>query len=294
MFKEFPKQVCAFDCEWVPDARAGQLFSDAKPYREEKAVFEAMWKRHRDYSAENPRPFLKLIQSRVVSIAALVRKQTGNGAVQLTLASLPKSFDSPPVEKEIIGRFLDWIGTERPQLIGFNSQGSDLPILVQRGIVNGVRAAGFCFKPNKPWEGYDYFNRYSEGHLDLMSLVSGFGSRAPSLNEVAVLSGIPGKLDVSGSDVADLWLAGKYRKIVEYNEHDALTTYLLWMRMSLFAGHLTQESYEREEDRLHRFLEQRGSKHPHLLAFLEKWDALRAQTQRGEDGQSFEIGVAPH
>ena len=139
-----------------------------------------------------------------------------------------------------------------------------------------MSAGEFCHKPNKPWEGYDYLNRYSEGHLDLMNLVTGSGYRgAPSLNEIAVLSGIPGKIDVRGSDVADLWLARDYKKIVEYNEHDALTTYLLWLRTSLFAGHLTQATYAEEERRLHDFLEERQTHFPHLHVYLDRWDALR-------------------
>lgn len=279
MFKEIPKQVWAFDCEWVPDSRAGALLAQkaGEGGKNEASIFDAMWARHKDHSEENPRPFLKLVQSRVVSISVLARKQELDGIVHLSLTSQPKTFDAPTTEREILARFLDGVGAVRPQLVGYNSQNSDLPILIQRGIINGVRAEGFCYKPDKPWEGYDYLSRYSEGHLDLMDMVTGSGFRgAPSLNEIAVLSGIPGKIDVCGSDVADLWLAGDYQKIVEYNEHDALTTYLLWLRMSLFAGHLTEGSYAEEERRLHDFLKDRSTLKPHLRAFLDRWDALRA------------------
>lgn len=35
---------------------------------------------------------------------------------------------------------------------------------------------------------------------------------------------------------------------VQYNECDALTTYLLWLRAALLAGHLTPEQHAHEEE----------------------------------------------
>jgi len=40
-----------------------------------------------------------------------------------------------------------------------------------------------------------------------------------------------GKMDVDGEEVAFLWLDGKLNEIVAYNEFDALTTYLVWLRV---------------------------------------------------------------
>jgi predicted PolB exonuclease-like 3'-5' exonuclease len=61
--------------------------------------------------------------------------------------------------------------------------------------------------------------------VDLKRILGGFGRAVvPSLHESATLSGIPGKLDVDGNQVAELWLQGKLREIVDYNQFDALTT----------------------------------------------------------------------
>ena len=45
--------------------------------------------------------------------------------------------------------------------------------------------------------GDDYFDsRNSEASVDIKDVVGGWGKAMPSLNEIATLSGIPGKMDV--------------------------------------------------------------------------------------------------
>ena len=75
-------------------------------------------------------------------------------------------------EREIIERFLYMVGERSPQLVGFNSIDSDLQVLIQRGLVNEVRADKFSQRPDKPWDGRDYFARSSEAHLDIIKLLS--------------------------------------------------------------------------------------------------------------------------
>ena len=101
------------------------------------------------------------------------------------------------------------------------------------------------------------------------------------LHEIATLSGIPGKLDVDGNQVAELWLAGDLRRIVEYNEFDALTPYLLWLRVAHFAGHFTPEEYAEEQEALRRMVEDLAGKRAHLARYLDEWQRLRAATGNG-------------
>ncbi|HCZ48898.1 MAG TPA: hypothetical protein DCZ11_07820, partial [Gammaproteobacteria bacterium] len=56
-------------------------------------------------------------------------------------------------ERHVVGTFLDAVGEYRPQLVGYNSINADLKILLQRAVVNGLSAAAFCRRPDKPWEG---------------------------------------------------------------------------------------------------------------------------------------------
>jgi hypothetical protein len=180
-------------------------------------------------------------------------------AESITLISQPREPKLDATEGEIISGFLTGVGNSKPQLVGFSSHSSDLPALIQRALVNRLNLPGFCARPNKPWEGPDYFARGSDYNIDLKEELAGWGKATPSLHEVATACGIPGKIGTDGGDVVGLWRAGDVRKIVQYNECDALTTYLLWLRVALLAGHLTQEQHEVGEHEIRTLLEARSA-----------------------------------
>jgi predicted PolB exonuclease-like 3'-5' exonuclease len=181
-----------------------------------------------------------------------------------------------------VGTFFDAIGTHQPQLVGFNSQSADLKILIQRGLASGIQAAGFCTRPDKPWEGVDYFARTSDWHIDLLEILGGWGKSTPSLHEMAAVCRIPGKLTGDGQQVAPLWLKGELAKIVAYNEFDVLTTYLLWLRLAHFGGFLSAEQYEQEQELLRQLLttESKEPERSQLKDYLEEWDALRGGSSK--------------
>jgi len=273
MFKSIGRKVYSFDLEWVPDTRAGRLLlglSDATP---ELKVWEAMWKAAGG-TDENPRPFIKTIQSRIVSVAAVIRQENDKGEVTLRLTSLPKNPENEAERNEaaILKIFLDALGEHKPQIVGFYSGNADIPILVQRSIINGLHAPGFASRPDKPWNGVDYFDhRNSEGHIDISTVGSAY-KNTYTLNEMATLSGIPGKLGVAGGDVAQMWLDGKYSDICHYNQTDAITTYLTWLRIAHFGGFFNDANYQVEQQRVFDLINseiKRGGKH--LKAFLDAW-----------------------
>ena len=82
-----------------------------------------------------------------------------------------------------------------------------------------------------------------------MEILSGWGGGKGyvALHEIATLSGIPGKFQADGEQVAPMWLDGRRREIVQYNCFDALTTYLLWLRMAHVAGLFTADQYAAEQ-----------------------------------------------
>jgi predicted PolB exonuclease-like 3'-5' exonuclease len=160
---------------------------------------------------------------------------------------------------------------------------ADLKILIQRGLILGVQASGFCKRPARLSDGVDYFARSGDWHIDLKEIVGGWGKGSPSLHQLAVQSGIPGKMGVDGNQVAELWLAGELDQIVQYNEADALTTYLVWLRLAHFAGHFTVDQYQHEQDQVRSLLE-RESQEPgkaHLGAYLQEWNRLQELVREG-------------
>jgi predicted PolB exonuclease-like 3'-5' exonuclease len=284
MFRTVKDHVWAFDLEWVPDPMAGRLLHKLPDRMSDREVMMVMWEQANP-TPENPMPFLRTILCRVVSIAAVVRKVKPDGEVKLDLVSLPRDTMDVEQAKEanLISRFLHAIGkgNESPQLVGYNSQAADLKILLQRGFVLGIEAAAYCKRPEKPWDGRDYFARESEWNIDMCNILGGYGrggSSAVSLHQAAVLSGIPGKMDVDGNQVAGMWLDGKLDKIVQYNEYDALTTYLVWLRLAHFGCLFDDEQYEIENQRVRTLLaneiENKGKLH--LQAYVDEWNRLQS------------------
>lgn len=285
MFKSVKDQIWFFDCEWVPDPKAGRLLYNLPSSVSDEEVLKEMWSRS-GATEDNPQPFLKTVLCRVVSVAALMRKVAPASAnlpeeerVKLHLLWLPRDLEDAESRSEasIVGTFINAVGKCKPQLVGFNSRASDLKILFQRAVINGISAPEFCSRPDKPWEGVDYFSKDSDWNVDLMDCLGGWSGRgAPSLHEVAVLSGIPGKMDVSGDDVASMWMSGRWREIVEYNCYDALTTYLVWLRMAHLGGYISDEEYETEQMVFTNMLIEEAEKPglAFLLKYLNEWNRL--------------------
>jgi predicted PolB exonuclease-like 3'-5' exonuclease len=279
VIRDVAERVWAFDLEWVPDPLAGRLLHGLPDSLPDAEVLREMW-RAGGASDEDPTPFLKTAVCRIVSIAAVERRARGDAPGALRLLSLPHSPQNPDETREadVVGRFLEALGKYKPQLVGFNSHDSDLKILIQRGLVLGVQAADFADRPEKPWLGPDYFARGSDWNLDLKQIVGGWGKAVPSLHEIAVQCGIPGKLDVDGNDVAGMWLEGRLPEIVAYNEMDALTTYLVWLRLAHFAGCFTNAGYAAEQAEVWSLVEREiAAGKTHLSRYLDAWSTLRAR-----------------
>jgi len=55
--------------------------------------------------------------------------------------------------------------------------------------------------------------------------------------------GIPGKYDVSGDQVLELYYKDELQKINEYCQSDVLNTYWLYLKYELLKGNLLKEDY---------------------------------------------------
>ena len=283
MIKSVADEVWAFDCEWVPDIQAGRLLYGLPDDVPRSEVLRVMWEQG-GATEENPMPFLKTLLCRVVSVATVIRRVQRNGEVQLFLHALPENPDDAKQSQDetyILRRFLlDGLSVRNPQLVGFNSRNADLRILTQRAFTHGIDLKAMGERVHaKPWESRD---------IDLMELISGFGKGSSvSLNELARLSGIPGKMNVVGEDVCGLWYGGKIRDIVNYNCFDALTTYLVWLRMAFVSGFFSQEKYRAEQRLVRKLIEERAQRTDgaFLMAYLEEWRSLKERT--GQDDGIF-------
>jgi len=278
MFKTIQPNLLSFDIEWVPDPdAAARLYGvDVSSPEGRHDAFRRLWAEG-GATPEMPRPYLKTMLCRIVTIAGIYREARPNGEVALHLVSFPKDLHNPEecTERAMLEAFLNGIGRKSPQLVGYNSTEADIPILMQRAVVHGIGGQGFGSRPDKPWEGADYFNSASDFSVDLARALA-WGRNTPRLHEAATVSGIPGKVDTAGDQVWELYLLNRLDKILAYNEFDALTTHLLWARLARFGELLTAEQYDYEQLQVRNLIKREIDKgKTHLERYLSAWDKLQ-------------------
>ena len=305
MLKKIFKRVFVFDVEWVPDPLAAKLLYK-KDFENDKEAFEALWKYTRTKGAidkeeiiedikANPQPYIKTILCKIVSIAGVSRRAVQGKAPLLELVTFPKNASNPKeaLEVAILENFLSafQFGKEYDlQLVGYNSSQADIPIIAQRAMLNGLNGQLFGKRPDKPWLGNDYLagRNTSDCHIDLQFALLGEYNNAPRLHEAAVNCGIPGKFGIpgeealSGNKVWESYLKGDegLADIITYNQYDALTTYLLWVRMAYFSGIFTDEAYALEQEAVKQLIQDNLSTYPNLKAYQEEWDRIEGDVSQ--------------
>jgi predicted PolB exonuclease-like 3'-5' exonuclease len=144
-------------------------------------------------------------------------------------------------------------------------------VLVNRALQHGVSAA--CFwdtgRDNQDFRYSNYINRFHERHIDLMDVLSLYGGRGSPLDDVARLSGFPGKLGIGGAAVWESYRRGELAAIRGYCEADCVNTYLLFLRFQLMRCVFDAARYAEECSLLRAALERRSE--PHWREFLSLW-----------------------
>jgi len=316
MFKSIPSKAIAFDIEWVPDPHTIRVYYQEPDLNDDEAVALAYCEqRLKDGLGPNDQVYLKTSLCRVVSIAAVTRiYKPANSAAPLydpstithKLISIPEVDDIAPEdlsEAGVINMFLNFLGKNKPQLIGFNVLNADLPIMLQRSLQGNVRAPAFFERPEKPWEGVDYFYKDGDYVVDLARILGGYGRAMPSLKELCAVARIPGKMSTDGSRVAGLFSENRIKEILEYNHFDALSTFLLWLRFAHATGHISTEGYRSEVELFRMYITTRSEEpgYEHLSRYLEAWAILEnggvyaAEPDHDTyaEGDSAEGGMAP-
>jgi predicted PolB exonuclease-like 3'-5' exonuclease len=235
--------VIVWDLETVPDLRAFAA-ANGLSGKTDHEIREAIGDK-----------FPKHIYHSIVCIGALVAHHD-HGRWLVDALGAPHIGERP--EKELITAFVDKIAELTPQLITFNGNTFDLPVLRYRAMINHVSAPGLASRL--------YFNRYTEDALDLCDALSSFSAQAKaSLNEMSKVMGLPGKPDgIDGSEVHRFFLEGNIKQIADYCERDIVNTYRIWLRYELFRGRLNHDGYAASERSLAEFIEAREGMKPHL------------------------------
>ncbi|MGE5616903.1 MAG: 3'-5' exonuclease [Bacillota bacterium] len=245
--------VLVFDIETVPDAAGLRRVWGLDASVSDAAVVELAMQRRRQATGSE---FLPPHLHRVVAIACALRE--GDTVRVWSLGSAAEG------EREIVQRFFDGIEKYTPQLVSWNGSSFDLPVLHYRALVHGI--AGCCYwdlgDNNKDFKYNNYLGRFHTRHLDLMDVIAGYQNRAwAPLDEIARLTGLPGKLGMDGSQVWGAFTRGEIAAIRDYCETDVANTYLLFLRFQLIRGILTAEEYEKEVALFRGFVGQQSAAH---------------------------------
>jgi len=227
--------ICVFDCETIPDVELVKsefalegdsldVTNEAFRLQEEKSGYSFL-----------PIPF-----HQVVAISAVICDDLGN-------FQRVNSIEGES-EKELIESFLNFIDKKEPKLVSFNGRSFDIPMLMIRAMKYNLSCFAYFEKDNRDtnkskWD--NYRSRYSDRfHVDLMDHIGEFGAvRGLKLDLLCKMAGLPGKYDVHGDEVSELYYKNEIKKIREYCESDVLNTYWLYLKYELLKGHMTKEEY---------------------------------------------------
>ena len=199
--------------------------------------------------------FPKHIYHSIVCIGALVAHKENHCWI---VDAIGAPYVGERSEKELIQAFVDKIAELRPQLVTFNGNSFDLPVLRYRAMTHSIAAPGLTARA--------YFNRYTDDAIDLCDVLSSFASQGKTrLHEVCRVMGMVGKPSgIDGGEVARYFLEGKVKEIADYCETDIVNTYRLWLRYELFRGALTPTQFHASEQKLAEFIKLRSNTKPHL------------------------------
>ena len=133
-------------------------------------------------------------------------------------------------------------------LVTWNGRTFDLPVIALRSFKHRIPCAWY-------YNNKDVRYRYSvEGHCDLMDFLSDYGAARPmKLHDAARLWGLPGKTDMSGSQISEIYestvrdpsldVAAIRASVARYCLQDSIQTALLFVATRYHFGKITLETY---------------------------------------------------
>jgi len=181
--------------------------------------------------------------------------------------------DEDAEEKALLAEFGELMaGGVGVHLVTWNGRTFDLPVIVMRSLKHKIPCGWY-------YADRDVRYRYSaEKHCDLMDFMSDYGaSRQMKLDDFVRLLGLPGKTDVRGADVREMYLeagrnperSGELRaRVARYCQQDTVQTAVGWIRVQHLRGKLSPATHDAAVESFRRS--------PEVAAALEvDWDRVR-------------------
>lgn len=184
------------------------------------------------------------------------------------------ALDEPKYRAHVLTEHF-WRGWEkygRPTLVSFNGRTFDVPLLELAAFRFGLAIPTWFALQAKSFE--QPRNRFNlDAHIDLQELLTNFGSSrfTGGLNLASNLLGKPGKMDVQGDMVQDMFNAGRLQEINDYCRCDVLDTYFVFLRSRVVLGQLSLDEEQGIVAETKTWLMKRAKDSAAFNAYLERW-----------------------
>jgi predicted PolB exonuclease-like 3'-5' exonuclease len=258
-----PKYL-VFDIESVAD---GPLVSRLKYPSDGLSPEEAIARYRGELQAETGKDFIPYTYQLPIS---LVIAKVGSDLALQDLVALDEEQSRP---HEIARRFWEgWRRYRRPRLVSFNGRGFDMPMLELCAFRYGIAIPDWFAEDARNFDQPRY--RYNTAaHFDLHEWLTNSGASRfnGGLSLAANLIGKPGKMDVAGHMVQDLWDAGRKEEIHGYCRGDVLDTYFVFLRSRVVAGDIDLAREQALIDEARAWIEAHAPNTSGLTRYLEAW-----------------------
>jgi predicted PolB exonuclease-like 3'-5' exonuclease len=184
------------------------------------------------------------------------------------------ALDDPEYRPHIITEkfWRGWSAYHQPTLVSFNGRTFDMPLMELAAFRFGVSIPKWFNIQGKSFE--QPRNRFNvAAHFDLHDMLTNHGASrfTGGLNLAANLLGKPGKMDVQGYMVQDLYDDGKLEQINDYCRCDVLDTYFVFLRANVMLGNLTIEQEREIVEETRQWIAARSGSSPAYANYLNNW-----------------------
>ena len=253
-----------FDTESIAD---GDLVSQIRYPEDELDGDEAVQRYREEMLEKYETDFIPYTYQIPVAVAAA---KVDKSHRLIDLVALDEPEYRPHVITENFWR--GWQAYRKPTLVSFNGRTFDLPLLELAAFRYGIGVPEWFNLSEKSYE--QRRNRYNlRSHLDLQDVFTNFGASRfnGGLNLAANILGKPGKMEIVGHMVQDLYADGEISRINDYCRCDVLDTYFIFLRVQVMRGELSLDAEQDLIDTTRQWLEQRTKECSVYEEYLAGW-----------------------
>lgn len=184
------------------------------------------------------------------------------------------ALDEPQFRPHVLTEHF-WRGWEkygRPTLVSFNGRTFDVPLMELAAFRYGLPIPAWFALQAKSFD--QPRNRFNlEAHIDLQEVLTNFGSTrfTGGLNLASNVLGKPGKMDVQGDMVQDMYEAGRLKEINDYCRCDVLDTYFVFLRSRVLVGQLTLDEEQGIVAETKTWLLKKKNEYPIYEEYANRW-----------------------